>query len=130
MFGNDRQSLEVLQSSVGKIIAHLEITTLFHDDGGLIFIFTDNTRMVLFDNGRCCCESRYMITDDVLSDFIGSVFFGIEISRGPDEKLEYGEYQESEFLMVRTSKGTFTVVTYNEHNGYYGGFDICARAFE
>lgn len=33
---------------------------------------------------------------------------------------------ESQFLMIRTSLGVFTVVNYNEHNGYYGGFALRA----
>jgi hypothetical protein len=39
---------------------------------------------------------------------------------------EYGEVHEQTFLKIRTNNGDATVVTHNEHNGYYGGFNISA----
>jgi hypothetical protein len=70
-----------------------------------------------------------MHTDDVLQDFIGAKLLNAEVREGPTELDKYGDPIESEFLVVSTSIGFFTVVNYNEHNGYYGGFIIrCARA--
>ena len=34
---------------------------------------------------------------------------------------------EVQFLEVKTSKGSFTMSSHNEHNGYYGGFSIEVR---
>ena len=67
-----------------------------------------------------------MHTDDELTDFHGAEFRGAEVRDGPT-KSKYGEPQESQFLIIHTSIGDFTVVNYNEHNGYYGGFWIVAR---
>lgn len=46
---------------------------------------------------------------------------------GPEEADEYGGSKESQFLIITTDMGAFTIVNYNEHNGYYGGFSIVAR---
>lgn len=95
-------------------------------DGMLKIIFDDNSGLGICDNGRSCCESRYLHTDDKLSDFIGSVFTGVDIQNAPDITTEYGDH-EVQFLKVNTSIGTFTVETHNEHNGYYGGFAIVCK---
>jgi hypothetical protein len=34
---------------------------------------------------------------------------------------------ETQFLIVDTTKGSFTIVNHNEHNGYYGGFGLVAQ---
>ena len=67
-----------------------------------------------------------MHTDDDLTRFVGSEFVLAEAREGPDLSVEY-EIKESQFLVITTDKGVFTVVNYNEHNGYYGGFLMAAR---
>lgn len=63
------------------------------------------------------------MTDDELNDFVGAKFIKAEIVDGPD--LETGDScHEQQFLLIDTSLGTFTMVTHNEHNGYYGGFAL------
>lgn len=120
LFGDFGQ--EAYQNSLNKKILNLEII-----DNSLAFSFEDNSKTKFFDNGQTCCEYRYMHTDDNLQDFIGAVFNSVEIREGPEENGEYGESKESEFMIVNTSKGQFTIVNYNEHNGYYGGFSLtCA----
>lgn len=37
---------------------------------------------------------------------------------------------EVQFLHVKTSKGSFAVSNHNEHNGYYGGFNVEASLEE
>lgn len=54
--------------------------------------------------------------------FVGARWLGVEERDGPD--MEGGEVHETKFIIVRTSKGEFTVVNHNEHNGYYGGFSL------
>lgn len=94
-----------------------------HTDGALVLVFADGAVLTIQDMGRSCCEDRYMYTDDDLRYFIGSTFIKAEIRTGPKFEDEYFVY-EIQFLVVRTSKGAFTVRTHNTHNGYYGGFLI------
>lgn len=121
LLGGNEQSASVFNKAIGKTISTLEIT-----EEELLFTFTDGTKMKLFDDGQSCCEHRYMHTDDDLNYFIGSALQSAEVRPGGKEQLEYGDVKESEFLIVSTSAGQFTVVNYNEHNGYYGGFLIRA----
>ena len=84
--------------------------------------------MTLLDEGQRCCEHRWMSTDDDLKYFVGSKLQSVEVKEGPDIEYEYG-YHETCFLVVTTSLGSFTCVTHNEHNGYYGGFMITAKSW-
>jgi hypothetical protein len=115
---------ELFSSKIGKVIESLKI-----ENDELCFTFENDTQPIkLYDAGQCCCESRYMHTDDDLEYYIGAKLQGAEIADGPEEEDgKWGETKESQFLKVETSKGVFTVVNYNEHNGYYGGFAVeCA----
>jgi hypothetical protein len=105
----------------GKEIAEITV-----DDHVLKITFTDGLVLSLWDDGQSCCEARYMDTDDDLAAFVGATFTDLRVEEGPDDRGEYGDSHEQQFLLVDTSKGTFTVVTHNEHNGYYGGFSITA----
>ena len=67
-----------------------------------------------------------MHTDDDLAAFVGAKLLGARIADGPTIEEDY-EVKESQFLIVETSLGEFTVVNYNEHNGYYGGFELIAE---
>ena len=107
--------------TTGKTIAALRLG----DDDALHFEFDDGTKMTLSDEGQSCCERRYMRTDDNLADFVGAKLLGAEIKEAPDQPDEYGEH-EVQFLEVQTDRGVFTMASHNEHNGYYGGFLICA----
>lgn len=95
----------------------------------LEFVFTDKTKFIFEDVGQSCCERRYMNTDDCLSYYSGSRFVNASIEDGPreDSPREYGNHADTQFLVVTTTKGQFTVVNYNEHNGYYGGFCVKLR---
>ena len=120
--GDDERTVGAILNSKNKQIASIGIY-----DETLLFVFDDNTTLTIFDDGQSCCEHRYMHTDDKLDDFIGATFQGAEVRDGPTEGIEYEPMKESQFLIITTSKGQFTVVNYNEHNGYYGGFSIVAR---
>ena len=106
--------------SVGKIITGLSLG----DDDALHFEFSDGGKIRLFDDGQLCCETRYMITDDNLANYVGATLLGGEIKSCPDTVGEYGESHEIQFLEISTSNGSFTMASHNEHNGYYGGFYI------
>lgn len=137
MLGGNRETVEAHQGAVGKTIAECYIG---HEDGRsrsmgensgdtLILKFSDGTGIKLWDDGQSCCESRYMRTDDDLKHVVGGTFTGAELRDAPNEEDEYGEHQV-QFLVVNTSKGSFTVANHNEHNGYYGGFGVEIRNIE
>jgi len=127
--GGNKESAEAFGGAIGKEIAALEI----RDGEGwgatnaLYITFTDGNAIKLYDDGQSCCESRYMHTDDKLDDFVGATLLDAEVRDGGEEPAEYGDVKESQFLVITTSIGQFTVVNYNEHNGYYGGFAIVAK---
>ena len=128
LFGDNTETLAVLGAAQGKTVSNVAIDPGYnHDDGGLVIDFIDGTGIVLFDDGRSCCENRYVHTDDDLTTFAGAVFNGCEIREAePIEDDDYGVH-EIQFLLVHTSLGVVTVETHNEHNGYYGGFYLRAR---
>lgn len=78
------------------------------------------------DEGQACCEHRYMTTDDDLEYFVGSELVDIEIRNGGYQD-EGWDVHEVEFLLITTSLGVFTIENHNEHNGYYGGFNVVIR---
>lgn len=120
LFGND-SSVEAFTGAIGKTIASLKLG----EDEALHFDFSDGSKMKLRDEGQSCCELRYMRTDDNLSDYIGAKLLGAEIKEAPSVEDEYGEH-DVQFLELKTDRGVFTMVSHNEHNGYYGGFLISA----
>lgn len=123
--GEGDLTAQSITNASGKTISNLHIADRNGIDT-LVVNFTDGTTLYMFDNGQCCCEVRYMHTGDNLEDFIGAKFVNAWVSDGPDLPVEH-ETHEQQFLIVTTSIGVFTVVNYNEHNGYYGGFALVAR---
>lgn len=104
-----------------------EILALGVEDNVLSIFFTDGDWIKFSDEGQSCCEHRYMNTDDDLSYHIGAKFLGARKESGPMESEdEWGGCVEAQFLLIDTTRGTFTVCNYNSHNGYYGGFDVVA----
>lgn len=83
--------------------------------------------LILADDYQQCCEKRYITTDDNISDMVGGVLSGVVIKDAPPLVNEDIDVHEIRFLEVSTTnKGVFTFASHNEHNGYYGGFDIKA----
>ena len=121
MMGGNHETVDTHQDAVGKQIKDLSL----HDDRLHIY-FEDGTGIQIYDDGQSCCEDRWMHTDDELADFAGSTFLGAELRDGPTESGDCEE-KESQFLLINTSAGTFTMVNYNEHNGYYGGFWMAVK---
>ena len=98
----------------------------------IAILFTDRSVLKLWDGGQDCCELRYMETDHVFDDpaaYMFEVFRGITVDTAPDLKDEYGEVHEMQFLNIHTNKTTIQVINHNQHNGYYGGFYICAKLY-
>jgi hypothetical protein len=129
--------LITIQRCIGKIISAVALAKCAIDQSctkkyyrnseleGLRIDFTDNTAIVLGDEGSSCCETRYMTTDDDLSYYVGATLLKVEIASAPSTPPnEYGGEHEIQFLRIITSKGVIVCETHNEHNGYYGGFNL------
>lgn len=120
LLGGNESSVKAFQSCIGKTITSLEMK-----DDAIHFVMDDGTKMAMYDDGQSCCESRYMKTDDNLTEFVGAKLIGAEVREAPSIETEYGNH-EIAFLDVQTDEGVFQMATHNEHNGYYGGFLIRA----
>jgi hypothetical protein len=119
-------------------IAAKVIETVAEDDQGMAIRFTDGSRLCIWDGGQSCCESRYMTCDDDLSGHEGGALLSVDLdAAGPPPKAaadttpdpdedDWGDdnCHETMFVKVQTTKGSFTLCTHNEHNGYYGGFSL------
>jgi hypothetical protein len=107
-----------------KQLKGMIIRDAYVDDDQLTLTF-DFGRLTLSDCAQNCCENRWMSTDDDVRSLIGSRFVCYEVKDGPDEwEGANDEVHETQFLEIQTDKGFITLVTHNEHNGYYGGFSI------
>jgi hypothetical protein len=110
------------KKAVGKKIVDANL-----DDYALTLSFEDGSSMKIVDDGQCCCESRYITCDDDVKSLIGSEFVGINTRDHGTEGDEDYTVHEVMFVDVQTSTGFITMCTHNEHNGYYGGFNVEAQ---
>jgi hypothetical protein len=111
---------EKMHRYVGKTIKSIEVTI---GSTYLTLCFNDGTGLGIYDAPNCC-ESRYMVIDDDLTEYEGATFLGV-LEKPSSEMLDVsGDVHEVMFVEVVTSKGPLTIVNHNEHNGYYGGFYI------
>jgi hypothetical protein len=117
----DETTINALKASIGKKIIAVKV-----DNNQLVIEFEEK-RLVIKDDGQCCCESRYMSCDDDFTPHIGAEIVDFELKDGPITEDEWGEMHEIQFFEVKTTRGAFQVVNHNEHNGYYGGFAVYAR---
>jgi len=115
MFGTPFTTL--LPRCHGKILSAIVL------DDNLVLKFTDGTQVGLQDTGQSCCEHRYLHSDDDLAYYVGAALEDVDLEEGPTENKDY-EIKECMFLRVTTSRGVFTICSYNKHNGYYGGISI------
>lgn len=120
--GGNAETVEAVKTALGKIIENVKL-----EDNELVFKFTDGTELKMYDDGQSCCENRYMVTADELSEYEGAKVLDFELKNAPNAPDEYGDH-EIQFLDVKTDKGVFQMANHNEHNGYYGGFWIVARS--
>lgn len=121
---------EIQEKSVGKVIKDISLGENWRGASSLTILFEDGTGLVFLDDGQSCCENRYMSVDgDDLSEFVGAKYVEAFVRDAPDIEDECGVH-EVQFLEIRTSKGSITVSNHNEHNGYYGGFDIVVKSIE
>lgn len=109
---------ELSAATVGKVITAIELK-----DSNLTLRLEGGKELVFSDDLQNCCESRYMTTDDKLEDYVGAQFVGAELK--DCSSLPGGsDAHDIQFFEVQTTKGCFTLVNHNEHNGYYGGFGL------
>lgn len=105
-----------------------KITDAKLEDDTILLTFSDGSGAKIWDDGQSCCESRYMTCDDDLGKLVGGELRRVETKPGPDTAVEYGEHEqvfiEQVFIEIGTNECFVTVCTHNEHNGYYGGFDL------
>ena len=123
ILGGNEETVNTVKNSLNKTI---EKVWLDEETDRLNFKFTDGTGMYLFDDGQSCCEHRYMVTADDLTEYADAKLLDVELKDAPDQEDEYGVH-EVQFLDVKTDKGVFQMANHNEHNGYYGGFWLVAR---
>lgn len=114
---------EDIEKAVGRRIASI---VLDGETDRLNVAFDGGDVLRIWDDGQTCCERRYMSTDDDLAHYAGATFIGADVRHG-DNREDDEDVHEVAFLIVNTSLGSFTVANHNEHNGYYGGFDIDAK---
>ena len=104
----------------------IEVVT--QEDDELLVRFVGGGLLRIWDGGQSCCENRYMTTDDELDTFVGAKVVSLDAVDGPDVEAQYdGDYHQQMFVKLETTAGTITMVTHNEHNGYYGGFDVAVK---
>lgn len=89
------------------------------------FVISTDERVIKvgISDGQSCCENYgYVTSEDDLSNFIGANLISFNWTddelRTYDALPEYGT--STMFATFFTNKGTFQLVMYNSHNGYYG----------
>lgn len=120
--GND-STAKTFTAAVGKTIKSIEL----RGDDALYIDFEEGGAIRIRDDGQSCCETRYMRTDDDLASFVGARLLGGELKDAPNLPHAYDEH-EVQFLELKTTKGSLTMASHNEHNGYYGGFWIVVES--
>lgn len=104
---------------VGRKIVKAEIL-----NEALHLTFAGGTGIKIWDGGQDCCESRYLTTDDIVTDLVGKTLWYIDLKQvqGGDEGGI--SCHEIVFVEIGTDDGHITLVNHNEHNGWYGGFRL------
>lgn len=99
-----------------------EIKSAELKDNEIKIVFSDGVKIKIWDDAQSCCESRYMQTDDKLSELVGQKLVAVNVK--DTEAKDDGEVREICFLEIQGNKSSVTVSTHNDHNGYYGGFGL------
>lgn len=107
---------------VGKVITGIE--TLPDE---IKIDFQDGTKIRIYDGGQLCCERRYMTFDDDPADLLTKRWKHATVKGTKDLTVDHDyDSHEVEFLEIMTEDGShITIANHNEHNGFYGGFDLC-----
>lgn len=98
------------------------IKTYFKND--VISIFLENgINLLIKDDAQHCCEKRYMTTSDDINSIVGENLLNIFVKNCNKIESDCKVY-EIAFLEIKTDKQSITFESHNEHNGYYGGFNL------
>jgi hypothetical protein len=117
------RGLKPALAAIGCKILRAELAEPTHS---LILYMDSGVEYHFFDSAQACCEARYMTCDDDLETFAGATVVDISVDYS-EEEGEYGESLECAFLRIHTDAGVIVACNHNEHNGYYGGFDVTCR---
>lgn len=88
--GGNEETVTAIKKSLGKTIQKV---WLDKDRESLMFEFSDDTKLEIYDDGQSCCEIRHMETDDDLSEFVGAKILDFELKDAPDQEDEYGVHE-------------------------------------
>lgn len=86
----------------------------------------DTSMLEIYDIGDDGGAYRYITTDDDLSVFIGAEVYVVILKEYKEKDGDHGDIIEIQFLEIVTNIGPITFVCHNEHNGWYGGFNVVA----
>ena len=90
---------------------------------GWIITTEDDVIKVGISNSQDCCENwGYVTTMDDPNEFVGSNLINMKITDTALKEIDIPSGSECSVMFVTfsTNKGDFQLVTYNDHNGYYG----------
>lgn len=104
---------------VGRKIVKAEIL-----NEALHLTFAGGTEIKIWDGGQDCCESRYLTTDDTVTDLVGKTLWYVDLKEAGIDNEEEDHCHEIVFVEIGTDDGHITLVNHNEHNGFYGGFSL------
>ena len=111
----------VFEASAIVVIFSLWLVDFFDTAGTLIGV---SHRAGLLDaEGRLPRIRQALVADSsasIIGSLIGTRVVRIVEKDGPE--LPCAEVHETRFVEIVTTKGSVTLTTHNEHNGYYGGF--------
>jgi hypothetical protein len=80
ILGGNEETVNTVKSSLNKTI---EKVWLDEETNRLNFKFTDGTGMYLLDDGQSCCEHRYMVTADDLTEYADAKLLDLELKDAP-----------------------------------------------
>lgn len=80
----------------------------------------------------CCGDSGYLSSEDVLSNYIGSLLLEVNLTdtalnNQVLEESEYRDYGGIQFVDFVTNTGVFQLAVYNYYNGFYGQDILVAK---
>lgn len=97
---------------------------VFDEDHNKIELHFPCGRIELWDDAQSCCEQRYIRTDDDIKKLVGKRLTKIDIKSVDVDELDDWKVHETQFLEISAEGSCVTFCAHNEHNGYYGGFDL------
>jgi len=99
------------------------ITRAFANERQIKLTLDNEVTICLTDAGQSCCEYRYMTIEDNIEDLVGKKLTEISVREGGTREAEY-DVHDIYFLHIKAEDECLVVANHNEHNGYYGGFDL------